>query len=341
MKSLKTILSFSFVMFLLLGTAEITQAQDEARVQAIELYNNAQELAGGNDFDGAIDLYRDALEIARENGLNDITELIEERLPRVYGSRASNSYRTYQNERTVASIDRAIEDFQASMDAASEFGNQQVQQQAQGAIPQLYYVRSILNFRQDNLEEAMSDLDQALELNSNYATAYYQKGIVQKRMTPDDVDAWMQWYDRAINVAEQVGDNRTLGNAKEGAAEELIYRGVSLGEDREFNRAIELLNMVDEYDPASDEQHYRLSEIYNQRGNWSSAETHARQALEYHTGGVADKAKIYFELGTALKGLGQTEAACTAFENARYGDFTEPANHELEFQLKCEGHAGR
>lgn len=341
MKSLKTILSFSFVMFLLLGTAEITQAQDEARVQAIELYNNAQELAGGNDFDGAIDLYRDALEIARENGLNDITELIEERLPRVYGSRASNSYRTYQNERTVASIDRAIEDFQESMDAASEFGNQQVQQQAQGAIPQLYYVRSILNFRQDNLEEAMSDLDQALELNSNYATAYYQKGIVQKRMTPDDVDAWMQWYDRAINVAEQVGDNRTLGNAKEGAAEELIYRGVSLGEDREFNRAIELLNMVDEYDPASDEQHYRLSEIYNQRGNWSSAETHARQALEYHTGGVADKAKIYFELGTALKGLGQTEAACTAFENARYGDFTEPANHELEFQLKCEGHAGR
>jgi tetratricopeptide (TPR) repeat protein len=341
MKSLKTILSYSFVMFLLLGTAEITQAQDEARVQAIELYNNAQELAGSDEFDGAIDLYRDALEIARDNGLNDITDLIEERLPRVYGSRASNSYRTYQNERTVASIDRAIEDFQESQEAAAEFDNQQVEQQARGAIPQLYYVRSILNFRQDNLEEAMSDLDTAIELNSNYAAAYYQKGIVQKRMTPENVDAWMQWYDRAISIAEQVGDNTTLDNATEGAAEELIYRGVTLGEEREFDRAIELLNMVEQYDPSSDEQHYRLSEIYNKRGNWSAAETHARQSLDFHTGGVADKAKIYFELGTALKGLGQAEGACSAFENARYGDFTEPANHELEFQLKCEGHAGR
>jgi len=341
MKSLKTILSFSFVMFLLLGTAEITQAQDEARVQAIEMYNNAQELAGSNDFDGAIQLYRSALEISRENGLNDITDLIEERLPRVYGSRASSSYRTYQSERTISAIDTAIEDFKASQEAAAEFGNQQVEQQARGAIPQLYYVRSILNFRQDNLEEAMSDLNTALELNSNYAAAYYQKGIVQKNMTPEDVDSWMEWYDRAITVAEQVGDNTTLENAREGAAEELIFRGVNLGEERNFDRAIELLNMVEQYDPTSDEQHYRLSEIYNKRGNWSAAETHARQALEYHTGGVADKAKIYFELGTALKGLGQVEGACSAFENARYGDFTEPANHELEFQLKCEGHAGR
>lgn len=341
MKSLKTILSYSFVMFLLLGTAEITQAQDEARVQAIELYNNAQELAGGNDFEGAIDLYRDALGIARENGLNDITDLIEERLPRVYGSRASNSYRNYQNERTLASIDSAIEHFKESQEAAAEFGNQQVEQQARGAIPQLYYVRSILNFRQDNLEDAMNDLDAALELNSNYAAAYYQKGIVQKQMTPEEVETWLQWYDRAISVAEQVGDNKTLENAREGAAEELIFRGVSLAEEREFNRAIELLEMVDEYVSNSDEQHYRLAEIYNQRGNWTDAETHARQALEYHNGGVADKAKIYFELGTALKGLGENESACSAFENARYGDFTEPANHELEFQLKCEGHAGR
>jgi len=328
-------------MFLLLGTAEISQAQDEARVQAIDMYNNAQELAGSNDFDGAIQLYRDALEISRENGLNDITDLVEERLPRVYGSRASSAYKTYQNERTVSSIDVAIEDFKASQEAAAEFGNQQVEQQAKGAIPQLYYVRSILNFRQDNLEEAMSDLNTAIEFNPNYAAAYYQKGIVQKRMTPEDTDAWLELYDRAIEIAQQIGNDKTLENAREGAADELIYRGVNLGEDRNFDRAIELLNKVEEYDPSSDEQHYRLSEIYNKRGNWSAAETHARQALEYHTGGVADKAKIYFELGTALKGLGQTESACSAFENARYGDFTEPANHELEFQLKCEGHAGR
>lgn len=339
MKSLKFILSYGMVLLIALGTANIVSAQDEARAEAIQLYNDAQELAGNNQFENAITLYRDALSVAKENGLNDIVELIEERLPRVYGSRASNSYRTYQSERTISSIDMAIEHFQESAEAAREFGDQQVEQQARGAIPQLYYVRSILNFRQQNLDAAMEDLDQALELNPNYAAAYYQKGIVQKSITPEDADAFLQWYDRAIQVAEQVGDNRTLNNAREGAAEELIYRAVNLADERNYNRAIELLNRVDQYDNSSDEQHYRLAEIYNQRGDWANAETHARQALEYHTGGVADKAKIYFELGTALKGLGQNEAACSAFENARYGNFTEPANHELEFVLKCEGHS--
>lgn len=339
MKSLKIILSYGLVLLFTLSTANTVFAQDAARTEAIELYNEAQELAGANQFTNAIDLYRDALDVATSNELNDIVELVEERLPRVYGSRASEAYRTYQSERTVTSVDNAIEYFRESQEAGREFGDQQVEQQATGAIPQLYYVRSILNFRQEDHAAAMTDLDQAIELNSNYAAAYYQKGIVQKAMTPEDEEAFLQWYDRAIEVAEQVGDDRTLNSALNGAAEELIFRAVNLAEGRDYDQAIELLNRVENYDPSSNEQHYRLAEIYNQRGDWSSAETHASQALELHDGGVADKAKIYFELGTALKGLGQNEGACSAYEDARYGNFTEPANHELQFVLKCEGHS--
>lgn len=337
MKSLKSILILAAAFSVTLFAVEQTNAQD-ARNEAIQLYNQAQELAGSGDFTNSIDLYREALEISQANDLNDITELIVERIPRVASSRASNAYRGYQNERTLESVDRALNAFQEAKEIAEEFGNAEVRQQAEGAIPQLYYVRSVLHFRSDNLESAIVDLDTAIDLNANYAMAYYQKGVVTKKQEPADVETWLGWYDRAIEVAERVGDNRTLENARNGAAEELIFRAVNLSEERQFNRAIELLERVEQYSSQSADAQYRLAEIYNERGRWDQALQHATRALEYESGGVNDKAKIYFELGTAYKGQGQVENACGAFENARYGDFTEPANHELQFELKCEGH---
>jgi tetratricopeptide (TPR) repeat protein len=338
MKSVKIYTTQILTVLLLFGFAEMSHAQDEARTEAIQLYNNAQELAGNSNFDEAIQFYREALDISRENNFTEYTDLIVERLPLVYANRASQSYRNYQQERSVESINQAIEDFKASRDAADEFGNSQVAQQASGAIPQLYYVRSILHFRQQNYEDAISDLDQAIELNSNYAAAYYQKGVVLKNMDRENLDAYKPLYDQAIEVAQRVGDNRTLENARTGARDELIYQAVQLSEDRQFSRAMELLNRALNYDDSSAEVYYRMAEISNKRGDWAEAETAARQSLELHTGGVADKAKIYFELGTSLKGQGEFENACSAFENARYGEFTEPANHELQFELKCEGH---
>lgn len=339
MKTYKISLVLSLMFVMLISITQSVYAQDEARAQVVPLYNEAQELAGNNQFDDAIDAYRQTLDLARQNQLDDIVGFIEERLPRVYASRASNAYRTYQSSRTLESANTALDYFKDSQEAAVEFNNAEVKQQADMAIPQLYYVRSIHNFRQDNLDDAMSDLDNAINLNANYAAAYYQKGIVQKKMTPNDVDGFMRWYDMAIEVASRVNDNRTLQSAREGARDELIFRAVNLADERRFADAIELLQRVEDYDDSSYEAQYRLAEIHNMRSNWSSAESSARRALELHTGGVADKAKIYFELGTSLKGQGNFDAACTAYENARYGGFTEPANHELQFELKCEGHA--
>lgn len=337
MKSLKSILlliaAFTFTLF----AVEQSHAQD-ARNEAIELYNQAQELAGSGEFENSIDLYRDALEIAQENDLSDITELIVERIPRVASSRASNAYRGYQNERTIESANQALEAFQEAKDIAEEFENNEVRQQAEGAIPQLYYIRAVLQYRSDNFDEALADLDTAIDMNENYAAAYYQKAVVIKKQSPEDVEGWLEWYDTAIEVAERVEDNRSLENAREGAAEELIYRASNLIDDENYNRALELLERVEQYDPESPDAQYRMATVHNERGRWDQALQHATRALELESGGVNDKAKIYFELGTAYKGQGQKEDACEAFENAKYGDFTENANHELQFELKCEGH---
>jgi tetratricopeptide (TPR) repeat protein len=338
MKSFNIIISLIAVLAFTLVAAEKSQAQDDPRAEAIQLYNQAQELAGDRDFSGAIDLFRDALEVARENDIDDIVELIEGNLPQVARSRASAAYSQYQSDRSKDSVNRAIRYFKEAKDIGEEFNNQEVAQQATAAIPQLYYIRSVLEFRADNYDAAVEDLNTAIELNANYAVAYYQKGIVMKAKHPEDIDMFMPWYDRAIEVAQRTNDSRTLNNARNAARDELIYRAVTLAEERRFSRAIELLEKVSQYDPNSATAHYRLAEIHNDRGSWDNAIRHANRALELETGGVTDRAKIYFELGTAYKGKGDKDNACSAFENARYGDFTDPANHELQFELRCEGH---
>lgn len=338
MKSLKTIILLIAAFSVTLFAVEHSQAQD-ARAEAIQMYNQAQDLAGSGDFENAIDVYKEALDIARENQLDDIIELAEQRIPRVAQSRATNEYRAYQNQRTLESANNALDAFKEARDIAEEFGDDEVMQRATGAIPQLYYIRSVLQFRADNYEAALADLDTAIELNENYAAAYYQKAVVLKKQNPEDIDTALEWYDRAIDVAQRTNNNKTLNNAREGASEELIYRAVNLADDRQFSRAIELLEKVEKYNDQSADAHFRLAAIYNERGNWNEALQHAEKALEFESGGVTERAKIYFELGTAYKGIGEVNDACDAFENARYGDFTEPANHELQFELKCEGHA--
>lgn len=339
MKSYSQILSLLLIFAFAAGATQLAVAQDDPRSQAVTLYNNAQELASDNQYLDAVEMYREAMAIARENDLEDIVELTSEQIPRVYQRRAAAAYREYQNNRTGENASRALEYFKEQQEVGEEFGSTQVAQQAQGAIPQLYYIRSVHEFRDEDYEAAMASLDTAIELNPNYATAHYQKGIVFKTMYPDNIEEALTHYDRAIEIAQQTGDNRTLDNARRGAAEELVYRAVTLAEQREFRRAIDFLNRVENYNPETVDAHYRLAEIYNERGNWESAIEHANIALERETGGVVDRAKIYFELGTAYKGLGDEENACSAFENANYGDFSEPASHELQFELRCPGHS--
>lgn len=338
MKSFSKILPALLLFAMILGLSQQVAAQD-ARGEAVTLYNQAQELAGSNELEDAIATYRDALEIADDNELQDISERIRTNLARVYYTRASRAFQQFQQARSIEAVNTAIEYFEDAQDAGEEFNDEQVVQQTTRALPQLHYLKSTIQFRNENYTAAMQSLDTAIELNPNYPTAFYQRAIVHKKQYPNQTDQTFEYYDQAIELAERLGDNRTLNNARTGAAEELIYRANNLKENNNYSRAVELLNRVSNYDPNNADAEYRLAEVHNLQGNYSRAIEHANQALEYETGGVTEKAKIYFELGTAYKALEQNGNACSAFENANYGEFSDPASHELEFVLECEGYS--
>ena len=338
MKPYSKILPVLLLFAMILGSTQQVVAQEEARGEAITLYNQAQELAGSGELDDAIATYRDALDVADNNALQDISERIRTNIARVYYTRASQAFQQFQQQKNVESADRAIEYFEEAQDAGEEFNDEQVVQQTSRAIPQLYYLKSTIQYREENYDAAMSSLNTAIKLNPNYSTALYQRAIVHKKQFPNQTDQTFEYYDQAIELAERLGENRTLNNARTGAAEELIYRANSLKDNDNYRRAVELLNRVSNYDSGNADAYYRLAEVHNLQGKYSSAIEHANRALEFETGGVTEKAKIYYELGTAYKALEQNGNACSAFENANYGEFSGPASHELQFVLECEGY---
>jgi len=343
MKQLRTYFStLVFTLFLVSVVAEDLSAQ-EARREATMAYNNARELVSDNQFNEGIELYREALSVSQSpacEDCGDITELVRGQLPRVYFARASNAFQQFRNQQSTSAADRAIEYFNEASEVGSEFGDDQVAQRSRAVIPQIYYNKSLLQYRQEDFSGALQSLERAVELNSNYTLAYYQKGIVLVN-SDASLDETIAAFDQAIEVGQRVGDQENVNRARNRAGAELLYRAVEHIEGNRMGQALQMLNRAQNYTPNSANMHYRFAEVHNNRGDYNRAIEHANRALEYETGGVTDRAKIYFELGMAYKALDQVSNACGAFEDAAYGDFRGPAMHELEHELECEGYASR
>jgi Tfp pilus assembly protein PilF len=232
----------------------------------------------------------------------------------------------------------AIALFEESAEAGEEFGDNQVRDRSRGVIPQVYYNKSLVQYNQEDHSAALESLDRAIELNENYTLAYYQRAIVLNNSGASLEDV-LEWFDRAIEVGQRVGDSDNVGRSQRRAGGELIYQAVQRMDENRMADALRMLDRAERYVPNSVDLHYRYAEVYNDRGSYNQAIEHANRALELETGGVTDRAKIYFELGIAFKAQEQISDACDAFENAAYGDFRDPALYELEHELECEGYA--
>ncbi|MEX0770111.1 MAG: tetratricopeptide repeat protein [Balneolaceae bacterium] len=334
--------TFSFLMVVALST-DLLQGQN-VKTEATRAYNNALELAQNQNFIDAIDLYMEARELATSPDCEDCSELAQmatNQIPRVHYSRASHAFQQFQQSKSVEAVDDAIEYFQDAQEAGEEFGDDQVRDRSRSVIPQLYYNKSLVQYNSGNHEGALESLNRAIELNANYTLAYYQRGIVLNNTDGVSLEEAIDAFDQAIEVGERVGDSENVGRAQRRVRAELVYQAVQRMDNNQRTQAIELLHRAEEYQPNHVDVNYRLAQVYNERGNWEQAATYANRALQQETGGVADRAKIYFELGLAYQGQGTSmkQQACNAFENAAYGEFQGPAHHKLEYELECEGYA--
>ena len=147
-------------------------------------------------------------------------------------------------------------------------------------------------------------------------------------------------FDQAITLADMYGQGQVSSRATDQAVQTLLFAGAQAVQDNQLTQGIDYLTRAAGYETDEADVFYRLAEAYNKRSLYNDAITNAQRALDLESGGVADKAKIYFELGFAYQMQNNKDAACSAMKNASYGDFRDPANHKMEFELKCPGTSG-
>lgn len=339
MKSLKHSATVLLIGVFMIGVAGQVQAQDENYTKAIKAFNQALDNAKQNEFQQAINMYNQAISLAEESEYEkapDIIDRVQNQLPSIYYQLAVSRYKEFQKSKNMASLEEAMNSFQEASEISNEYGNGEIADKAANIVTQLLYTKSIIEYKSKQFDAAIASLDKAISRNSNYAKAYYQKGLVIKNENDQNLDEALAMFDKAIEVGQNINDNQIVRQATEAARDNLIYRGVQAMENKNFSESADLLNRALDYDAESPNAHYRLAELNNKRQNWQEAIAHARKALDFENGGKTELAKIYFELGTALKAEGQKADACSAFKNAAFGNFKSPAEHEMEYELECE-----
>ncbi|MEX1122208.1 MAG: tetratricopeptide repeat protein, partial [Balneolales bacterium] len=271
--------------------------------------------------------FEETLNLAESvEGADDIQDRVRSQIPQLHWRHAVELYR-------ASNLDGAIEAFQETITAAEHYGDENTKARAAGNLPRLYLSKGNSLYRNGDHAAALEAYNGALELNPNYPRAIYQKGLVYRQQ--DNLEGALEQFDLAINMSLNANDMEMVERASGAAEDYLVYLGANSTQDENYSRALELLERAISYDESSAEAYYRLAEAHNHLGNWNEAIANGTQALEYEDGGRADQAKIWFEMGMAYKNQENEPQACESFQNAAFGSFQSPAEHELEHELNC------
>jgi tetratricopeptide (TPR) repeat protein len=307
-----------------------TSVNAQTYEDAVIAFNEASELAQKGNHLQAIGAYERVITISGQIGSegDEIKTRAQNQIPQLYFIVARDLFNAGQ-------LLDAAEAFQTAAEEASRFGNAQIAQRSLQTIPRIFLAQGNQYLRIEQFDQALDMYDRALAALPAYAAAYYQKGLVYRQQ--ENLEDALSYFDRAIQVGRQSGEADIVGRAVGAARNFLLVRGVEQMENNRTRPATQLLRQALEYDQENAELHYRLAEVYNKQALWANAIEHANKSLQLEQGGRADRAKIFFELGYALKNQGNDSAACDAFSNAAFGSFRAAAEHAMEHELKCAG----
>lgn len=337
MKLLKSSLTVFLLSLFVLGISSDLLAQDRRSV--VKTYNEGIELKQAGEFEQAISTFQQTMNNAEALGEEgqDLVERTRDQLVDTYYQEAVTLYKELQKNQSIQNFDNTISAFEEARDIAEEYENSQVQQKISQIIPQLHYSKGVYAYKSGENEVSLEALEQAVDLNSDYANAYYQIALVKKNTDGYEQSEVISSFEEALEVGKKTNNSSVVTESQEQLGGIYLTRGHNLvNEQEQFEEGIQAYQQAREYIPESAQVYFRLAEAHNKMEEWDQALEYAKKGLDLETGGSTDQAKYYFEIGTAYQGLGQKEEACDAFTNAAYGSFKSPAEHAMEYDLECE-----
>jgi tetratricopeptide (TPR) repeat protein len=294
---------------------------------AIKAFNTSIELMKTNN-DSAILSFEECIKICEQVGdsVFEIQYKAEQVLPGLYLQKASN----------LLTVDKKTEEALAvakkTLQVAEKYDNPKVAENARRIMIQSYSNMASAFVDKKENEKAIQAYDSLLMINPEQLSALYNKALIYRGM--DNGLKFEEAIDIYIAKVKTTGDTVKTEQASKIARDYFRVAGSKANQASKLTDAINLLNTATKYG-ADKTVYYQLANVYNKQKKYSMAAENAKKGLDLETGSAEDKAKFYYELGSAQAGKGETGNACASFKNALYGPFLE-ASKAQRTNLKCQ-----
>lgn len=323
MKKFKQVFFITASFIIMISAAGISQTKNDA----VTAYNDGAQLIK-SDPQGAMEAFNKCIELCNAVGAeaDETKVLAETRLPSLQYKIAMESYKEKK-------LTEAIEKFEKAGEMAGKYKNDQILAKTKKVIPQLYMVVGNSLMKQDP-QKALENLDKALQLDPNMAKAYLSKGLIYKGL--GDEANMEEALSKTIETGYAHNDIKTAKKAEQVMETFYFNKAVKAVQTGNTDEAQTGFNKTVELGTKNPTVYYQLGKIHNSKKEYDLAVKSLKRALEFEKGGSEEKAGIYFEMGNAYLGAGDSTKACNSYKKALFGNYVESAKYQIEQVLKCD-----
>jgi len=312
---------------LLIAASLTTGIYAQVRNDVIKAFNTGVGLMK-TDIKGAIDAFENSISIAEQVGdsADDIRMKAINVLPGLYYQQTYNVLTVEKN------IPSAIQSAKVTREVAEKYQNQNVIGNTDRVLVQAYSTMASEFFSKKDYQNAAYAFDSVLMVDGTNLTALNNKALIYR--TLGNKEEFIKSVDAYLVQLKATNDTAKIAQAETMARDYFRAEAGKLNTAKDFNGTLELLNTASQYGEDKNVL-YQLANVYNSLKNYSKAAESAKAGLALETGSAEEKAKFYWELGTAQAGLGDNGAACESYRNSSYGAFAE-ASKAQRTNLKCQ-----
>ncbi|MEM7103653.1 MAG: tetratricopeptide repeat protein [Bacteroidota bacterium] len=181
----------------------------------------------------------------------------------------------------------ALSVFEEAEAAADSYGDADVAASVAKVLPKAHYAVGMSHLKNKATDDAIASFDTAIELNPNYANAYFGKSRALR--SKGDLEKVYELTDKALELAGE----KTKANIVKSISGYLYKKAKSSNEKSKFSTAITYLEKAISYDADRDQAryYYELGKAYQGMGRNSDACSAYKKA----TGKYAEGAKYQME----------------------------------------------
>jgi tetratricopeptide (TPR) repeat protein len=323
-KSLLTLLFISAPVLLSAQTFGDAQKAYDAAVIASNDSNYAETI---NQFNICLDVCDKLISGKKDEKAYELKVAVQKVLPVSYLLLGQDQIKNKK-------LNEGLSNFYKALELAQKFENLNIEERAKKIIPQVHYSLAAKYLKENKPDEAISECDKAIAIDTNFINAYYLK-IVALNQKDDDA-AFKSAALISIAACKRLGDQINEQKMVDFSHKYFLKKAINAKGISKIDEAINFLNSALEFYPNDAIAYYLLASIYNAQGKYSEAISAGQKSVEFETGGDVAKAKVYMIIAEANAKNGDNTAACTAYKKAAFGQYAESANYQIEQVLKCK-----